>query len=64
MVEGGARVIASFMESNLVDRLIITTSPQVIGASGVGYDGINKVQFQMIKAQSKSHVDLFPGFAA
>lgn len=63
MVEGGARVIASFLESDLVDRLIITTSPQIIGASGVSYNGINKVRFQMIKAQSKSDVNLFPGFA-
>lgn len=31
MVEGGGRIISSFLEHQLVDHLIVTISPQVIG---------------------------------
>jgi 3,4-dihydroxy 2-butanone 4-phosphate synthase/GTP cyclohydrolase II len=31
MVEGGARVITSFLRSHLVDRVVLTISPQYIG---------------------------------
>lgn len=37
MVEGGASVIASFLNSGFVDRLIVTVSPTLVG-NGVGYD--------------------------
>ncbi|KAJ2540140.1 2,5-diamino-6-(ribosylamino)-4(3H)-pyrimidinone 5'-phosphate reductase [Coemansia sp. D1744] len=35
MVEGGARVIQAFLESQIVDLLIITIAPVLVGSSGV-----------------------------
>jgi 2,5-diamino-6-(ribosylamino)-4(3H)-pyrimidinone 5'-phosphate reductase len=38
MVEGGARIIQSFLTSgHLVDTLIVTTAPVLVGSNGVGY---------------------------
>ncbi|TEB38846.1 bacterial bifunctional deaminase-reductase [Coprinellus micaceus] len=37
MVEGGAQIIRSFIRSPIVDNLIITVSPSLIGEHGVGY---------------------------
>lgn len=37
MVEGGAQIIASFLSEAVVDTLIITTSPVLVGDAGVGY---------------------------
>ncbi|KAJ2612162.1 2,5-diamino-6-(ribosylamino)-4(3H)-pyrimidinone 5'-phosphate reductase [Coemansia sp. RSA 1365] len=39
MVEGGARVIQSFLESQLVDVLIVTIAPVLVGSSGVSAVG-------------------------
>jgi 2,5-diamino-6-(ribosylamino)-4(3H)-pyrimidinone 5'-phosphate reductase len=39
MVEGGARVIQSFLSERLVDALIVTTAPVLLGSDGVGYNG-------------------------
>jgi riboflavin biosynthesis pyrimidine reductase len=38
MVEGGASVIASFLDSRYVDRLLITISPTFVGSAGVTYE--------------------------
>lgn len=38
MVEGGATVIAAFLNSAYVDTLLITVSPKFIGSAGIGYD--------------------------
>lgn len=38
MVEGGAQIIRSFIQSPSVDSLIITVSPTFIGEHGVGYE--------------------------
>ncbi|KAF9486563.1 bacterial bifunctional deaminase-reductase [Pholiota conissans] len=39
MVEGGARIIGSFLaERDVVDALIITVAPVLVGEAGVGYD--------------------------
>jgi len=45
MVEGGARVIQSFLSSgHLVDALIVTTAPVLVGRDGVGYgEGLEQV---------------------
>lgn len=43
MVEGGAKVITSFLQSGLVDRLIVTMSPCFVGADGIGYEGDYRV---------------------
>jgi 2,5-diamino-6-(ribosylamino)-4(3H)-pyrimidinone 5'-phosphate reductase len=48
MVEGGARVIQSFLSSaasgHLVDALIVTTAPILVGREGVGYsEGLEQV---------------------
>lgn len=37
MVEGGAQVISSFMEENVVDTLIMTIAPVFVGDAGIGY---------------------------
>ena len=37
MVEGGAAVIASFFSASVVDTLIITTAPTLVGGNGLGY---------------------------
>lgn len=37
MVEGGAQIIRSFIQSPIVDNLIITMAPTFIGEHGVGY---------------------------
>ncbi|KAG6830904.1 hypothetical protein H0H92_014055 [Tricholoma furcatifolium] len=43
MVEGGARIIASFLanslslENSVIDSLIVTVAPTLVGAEGVGY---------------------------
>lgn len=42
MVEGGARVIHSFLQANLstplVDSLIVTVAPTLVGSSGIPYE--------------------------
>lgn len=44
MVEGGARVIQSFLSEHLVDALIVTTAPVLVGRDGVGYsEGLEQV---------------------
>ncbi|KAH9044325.1 dihydrofolate reductase-like domain-containing protein [Lactarius pseudohatsudake] len=48
MVEGGARIIRSFLSSaasgRLVDTLIVTTAPILVGRNGVGYgEGLEQV---------------------
>jgi 2,5-diamino-6-(ribosylamino)-4(3H)-pyrimidinone 5'-phosphate reductase len=44
MVEGGARVIQSFLSEHLVDALVVTTAPLLIGSDGVGYsEGFEQV---------------------
>ncbi|MCU0830183.1 MAG: bifunctional diaminohydroxyphosphoribosylaminopyrimidine deaminase/5-amino-6-(5-phosphoribosylamino)uracil reductase RibD [Rhizobiaceae bacterium] len=35
LVEGGARLARSFLEENLVDRIMLFTSPDTIGADGI-----------------------------
>ena len=39
MVEGGAQVIATFMDdlASRVDRLVVTTAPVIVGRDGKGY---------------------------
>ncbi|KAF8971747.1 dihydrofolate reductase-like domain-containing protein [Flammula alnicola] len=37
MVEGGARIIASFLAESVVNALIITIAPVLVGHAGVGY---------------------------
>jgi 2,5-diamino-6-(ribosylamino)-4(3H)-pyrimidinone 5'-phosphate reductase len=39
MVEGGARIIGSFFASpeKIVDTLIITVAPVLVGSDGIGY---------------------------
>lgn len=37
MIEGGAQIIDSFVRSGLVDRLVVTIAPVVVGPHGIGY---------------------------
>ncbi|KAH8120071.1 bacterial bifunctional deaminase-reductase [Phellopilus nigrolimitatus] len=38
MVEGGASVISSFLQSGLVNSLVVTVCPTIVGEGGIGYD--------------------------
>lgn len=46
MVEGGARIISSFLAEGTIDALIITIAPVFIGDAGVGY------QYPMLRSES------------
>ena len=54
MVEGGSQVITSFLESRLVDKLIITVAPRLVGglsvldrpAAGGSFLRLNSVSYQ------------------
>lgn len=37
MVEGGATVITSFLTSGLVNFLVVTIAPIIVGDQGIGY---------------------------
>jgi 2,5-diamino-6-(ribosylamino)-4(3H)-pyrimidinone 5'-phosphate reductase len=51
MVEGGAQIIASFLAAKssigeyIVDSIIVTVAPTIVGDSGVGYGVENLVSF-------------------
>ena len=44
MVEGGASVISSFLKAGVVDSLIITVCPTMVGNNGIGYEIESKVR--------------------
>ncbi|KAI8381214.1 dihydrofolate reductase-like domain-containing protein [Radiomyces spectabilis] len=53
MVEGGARVIQSWLKSSLVDQLIVTVAPVLVGdgvdaTSGRSLTSLSDVQYQQI----------------
>ena len=37
MVEGGARIIESFLQAGVTKSLIITVCPILVGTEGIGY---------------------------
>ena len=39
MVEGGASIISSFLNSGRVDSLIVTVAPTLVGEDGVAANG-------------------------
>ncbi|EJD04204.1 bacterial bifunctional deaminase-reductase [Fomitiporia mediterranea MF3/22] len=54
MVEGGATVISSFLQSGLVHSLIVTVCPTIVGDEGIAYDvkgevkGLTFLQTQLV----------------
>ena len=50
MVEGGARVITSFVNSRLVDQFIITISPRLVG-------GLQVIDSEGMKSESNLTLD-------
>ncbi|HEX6385020.1 MAG TPA: dihydrofolate reductase family protein, partial [Anaerolineae bacterium] len=58
MVEGGARIITSFLEAQLVDRLVITVAPLLVGGlkavgdlvrqNGHGFPHLRNPQYQWL----------------
>lgn len=49
MVEGGASVISSFLQSGLVNSLIVTVCPTIVGKDGIAYDVKEEVRvFQLV----------------
>jgi riboflavin-specific deaminase-like protein len=60
-VEGGARIITSFLQHNLVDELIIVTSPIIIGngIKAIGDIGVRKLN-EALKPK-KTQVQVYEG---
>lgn len=60
MVEGGAQIIESFARSGLVDRLVITVAPVVVGPGGIGYTidptSLARLSFDRSEAMGIDHV--------
>ena len=57
MIEGGATVIRSLLSSkNVVDKLIVTVSPTLIGSDGVSIITVSKSMF------SSPHSRFFSGW--
>jgi riboflavin biosynthesis pyrimidine reductase len=50
MVEGGAKVITSFINSRLVDQFIITVSPRLVG-------GLQVIDSNELKLESNLSLD-------
>lgn len=50
MVEGGAKVIQSFLLEKLADTVIVTIAPVFVGSDGVGYEAkrLEQVRSNMI----------------
>lgn len=63
MVEGGAQIIDSFARSGLVDRLVVTVAPVVVGPLGIGYSldpaSLAKLSFQASERIGIDHVISF-----
>jgi 2,5-diamino-6-(ribosylamino)-4(3H)-pyrimidinone 5'-phosphate reductase len=63
MVEGGAQIIDSFVKSGLVDRLVVTVAPVVVGPLGIGYSldpaSLAKLSFQASEGMGIDHVISF-----
>lgn len=67
MVEGGARIIQSFLsstvESGIIDTLVVTTAPGFIGRDGVGYgEGLSRVPGMRYVATEVMGKDTVVGF--
>ncbi|EIM92914.1 dihydrofolate reductase, partial [Stereum hirsutum FP-91666 SS1] len=67
MVEGGARIIQSFLsstvESGIIDTLVVTTAPGFIGRDGVGYgEGLSRVPGMRYVATEVMGKDTIVGF--
>lgn len=63
MVEGGAQIIDSFAKSGLVDRLVVTVAPVVVGPLGIGYSldpaSLAELSFQASEGIGIDHVISF-----
>ena len=63
MVEGGAQIIDSFVRSGLVDRLVVTVAPVVVGPLGIGYTldpaSLARLSFQASEGIGNDHVISF-----
>ena len=60
MVEGGAQIIDSFARTGLVDRLVVTVAPAVVGPRGIGYTldptSLTKLSYRASEAVGIDHV--------
>jgi 2,5-diamino-6-(ribosylamino)-4(3H)-pyrimidinone 5'-phosphate reductase len=63
MVEGGAQIIDAFSRSGLVDRLVVTVAPVVVGPLGIGYTldpaSLATLSFQVSGGVGTDHVISF-----
>jgi 2,5-diamino-6-(ribosylamino)-4(3H)-pyrimidinone 5'-phosphate reductase len=63
MIEGGAEIIDSFVHSGLVDRLVVTVAPVVVGTHGIGYSldpaSLARLSFQASQGVGIDHVISF-----
>ena len=56
MVEGGAQIISSFMQEDVVDALIVTVAPTMVGEAGIGYGFAGSSPDSVVEFQSLQHV--------
>ena len=63
MIEGGAQIIDSFARSGLVDRLVVTVAPVLVGPGGIGYTldpaSLARLSFQASDRVGIDHVISF-----
>lgn len=56
MVEGGARVITSFVKQKLVDRFVVTVSPKLVGGlpaiDSLGFKAVSQVRLTDVSYQN------------
>jgi len=55
MIEGGAEIIDSFARSGLVDRLVVTVAPVLVGPHGIGYT-LDPASLARLSFQATEHV--------
>jgi len=56
LVEGGPRVLTSFLREGLADELCVYIAPQILGAAGVAYIGAPMAE--LVRVVNLHHVDI------
>ncbi|KAJ7631254.1 dihydrofolate reductase-like domain-containing protein [Roridomyces roridus] len=64
MVEGGARVIKSFLDaSDVADTLLITTAPVLVGEDGVGWSASGSMKLEVVETRMEGRDNVVAFFA-
>jgi len=56
LIEGGPRVLTSFLREGLADEVCVYIAPQILGASGAAYIGAPMVE--LVRVENLHHVDI------